>query len=556
MRFPGISFAQCGFSIKDTFFWIALEKLMKNIFYLPNNISLEKAKELYRDQENRKHSAYLPYLYYDAEAVHKSHRSFKNLLENLQSSCTVILWDVNLISMPISVLSSLIAKLKHREIKIRILNPVFTLDPDSATCEHVLNLLEAFETKNKKPAKEVRMPEASEAEGQIRTKEGFGYKRVNQKVIAEIVKLRKLGYSVREIARECDVSVASAYKYSKGIPPIRREQIKERVKRNNKSFDLKKLKSLPKCEGRLNIIIGEFIRLQRSYQTKKNYFVDLEKFCAWAASKGHKVNEPDDITVNLGVLYKEEIERRYAPSVVRRFMTSLSVFLNYCVRLNYARSNQIGVIKLPVLPRHNVKTESISAEDLRKIIKTAYGKVLKCHDRKLMANFRNYLGLLLLSTGGMRIGALLSLRVKDVQTNAEGVTCLKLESKRSDTYSISIDERVAAVVKKYIYTYFKNHSDESFLFFSKKDDFTQPMTTSGFNNVFRKTIEAAGINPETRVIPHSFRTSYATLMFNQGITLRELSARLNHKNIAQTAAYIKVEKSKTACSWLEDVEGA
>ncbi|MFK7827924.1 MAG: tyrosine-type recombinase/integrase [Oligoflexales bacterium] len=528
---------------------------MKNIFYLPNNISLEKAKELYKDQENRKHSAYLPYLYYDAEAVYKSHRSFKNLLETLQSSCTVILWDVKLISMPAGVLAGLVAKLKHRDIKIRILNPVFTLDPDSPTCEYVLNLLEAFEEKKTNHKPQNRLEEAKLGESFVRAESGFGYKRTNVLVVEDILKYRRLGYSVREIAKKCNVSVSTAFKYSKGLPPIRREMIKERVKRNHKSFDLKQLQKLPKCEGRLNIIIAEFIKVQRTFETRKNYFNDLSKFASWAVEKGHRIDDPSDISLKIGLEYKEKIEKRYAPSVVRRFVTTLNVFLNYCVKLGYLKHNSISAIKLPIIPRHNVTTEAIKVSDLTKIIKTAHGKALKCPKTKRMTNFRNYLGILLLSTGGMRLGSLLSLRVKDVKPTAKNNLRLNMEAKRSSKYSITIDDRVADLLKQYIHTYFRDLPEESFLFFSRTNDFTRPMTTAAFNNIFRKLITDSEIKPEHKISPHSLRVSYATLMFEQGMSLKELSYRLNHKNIAQTAAYIKIETTKTSCNWLSEIDG-
>lgn len=383
---------------------------------------------------------------------------------------------------------------------------------------------------------------------------GYGFKRISDEIIEQIKTAKKDGKPLKQIAMELNVSIPTICKYAAGIKPVVREKTKDVLKRSESHFDHTLLKNIPLENGRLKEIVGEFIRLQRAYQTKRNYFLDLSKFFNWIEADGKAVKAMDDISFEVGMSYKEYLEKEgYKPSVVRRYLTTVKTFLNYGMKRGYITHNPVSVIKMPPISRHVVETESIDQEDLQKILSTAmYEAANRTTDDRRMISHRNFVGIYILTAVGCRAGALLSLRVKDIKKRS-GSTFLSLEAKGEDIYTVSIDKKAAAVLEKYVSTYFRDVTEDAYIMFKNAQNFYAPMSNGALNMMLKKLCHKSGVPRNKRIVPHSFRTTYASNQYKSGKSLKEIQTRLNHKNINQTAAYLKFADTETEAAWIPDL---
>ena len=535
---------------------------MKNIFYCPNHIGLTKAQTLWRELDSLEKRGHLSYIDYPSEIYRPSDISFNKILEavvNEGHSLTLVLYDIELLKMDLSHLSKLLKKAEGRGVLLRVLNPNFTLDPSTSDCQKTLDLIGAFVSMQKPRSTYQSLPVLADGEkGGTRSSSGFGYAKISDDKINEMIAGKRRGLSLREIARLNDVSLGTVCRYTKDVRAIIEEKTTERVKRTSQSFDISKIDEIPvKPNTRMLKIVREFIRLQRTYHTKHNYYLDLLKFFQWQKIICKRdIKEPEQITFDMGIEYMAFLEERtYKKSVVRRYFMTLSNLLNYCVKRGYMDNNPLAAIKLPVIPRHRIETQNIELKDLQLILATAMAELRRKRSIDLtMISTRNFVGIYLLTTCGMRAGSLLSLRLCDIEKK-DGITYLNMETKGADSHRVSVDSETALVLENYVKRYFVGKDPESFLMFKTTINFSRPMSNSALNMAIKKITKKAGIEENKNIVPHSFRTSWASNQYKNGISLKELQLRMNHKNINQTSAYIFSELSETSVDWVPKVDG-
>ena len=519
-----------------------------NVFYLPNEQSIEEAKELWRNLDSEFSSGSLSYVDDEHQTVRVAQSTFKKVLESAKHNSTIILWDLSLIKMKMSEFNDIMSRMENRGVLVRILNPDYLLDPSTPNCRRTISLLSKMEDAGKA---------YKNSYAHLRNEGGYGFKVIGDELKELLKKARREGKTLKEISIEFGVSVPTISKYTKGIRAIKKEQTKVKVKRDRKVFDYDVIDSLSISDKRLKEIVREFIKLQRRYETKKSYYSDLRRFFRWNKATGERIQLVEDIILNFGLEYKAFLEKEgYKAGGIRRYMSTLVTFLNYCVKLGYVSNNPISAIKLPKARRHSVSTHKIEDSDLELILKTSYAQTQKEFKRASseMIAHRNFLLLYLLSTTGARSGALLSLRLMDI-TRTERVMYISLESKTDDSYQISVDENSRNLIEKYIKHYFFDKEEDAFLFFHSEDNYYNPMTSSALSNILSRTIKKADIDTKDKnITPHSFRTTYASNQyFRAKKSLKEIQKRLNHKNINQTAAYLQFKDVETTTDWMPNI---
>jgi hypothetical protein len=103
---------------------------MRNLFYLPDGITVAKAKDLWRQQatlgDSQVHSSSIED---PADDVKESHKSLREILSEVKHHTTIILWSVYQIDFPIEEFSSLLMAQRNQAVVVRILNPNVVMDP-------------------------------------------------------------------------------------------------------------------------------------------------------------------------------------------------------------------------------------------------------------------------------------------------------------------------------------------------------------------------------------------------------------------------------------------
>ena len=145
------------------------------------------------------------------------------------------------------------------------------------------------------------------------------------------------------------------------------------------------------------------------------------------------------------------------------------------------------------------------------------------------SNLKHKCMISLLYSGGLRIGELLNLKPKDI--NSERMV-IRVENAKGgkDRYTL-----LSNSVLTDLRTYYKKYSPEKYLF--EGPDHNKYSDTS-IRKILRRACELAKI--KRKVTPHTLRHSFATHLLEQGTDLRSIQSLLGHNNISTTEIYTHV----------------
>ncbi len=200
---------------------------------------------------------------------------------------------------------------------------------------------------------------------------------------------------------------------------------------------------------------------------------------------------------------------------VRRILSS---FFSWLEEENY-------ILKSPMRRIHKVKTTSIiketfSDEDIEKM-------------RDNCENLRDLALIDFLSSTGMRIGELVLLNKNDLNFHERECIVLGKGDKERVVY-------FDAKAKLHIQNYINSRTDtEDALFVSLKAPYKR-ISIGGIEARLRNFGKNIGIS---RLHPHKFRRSLATIAIDKGMPIEQLQKLLGHKRIDTTLQYAMVKQS-------------
>jgi integrase len=116
-----------------------------------------------------------------------------------------------------------------------------------------------------------------------------------------------------------------------------------------------------------------------------------------------------------------------------------------------------------------------------------------------------------------------------------------------------LEEESLSLLKSYLETYFHRKPDESYIMFSRVDDMARPITNISFNNALKKIVKGSGLETQKKITARSFMEMVATEGYKDGLSLKELQLKLNHKTTNQTSASISWCEIPSKATWLPDL---
>jgi site-specific recombinase XerD len=271
--------------------------------------------------------------------------------------------------------------------------------------------------------------------------------------------------------------------------------------------------------------IEEYIRHQyRSYcrpNTIRNSYNALAAFGRFMKRLGKndikKVNKRD-----LEAFVEHEQDRGTKLSTVKTRVAVLKAFLRFLLERGVIGEDVFPWklrIKMPeTLPR------CMDPEDVDRLLAVEGG----VRDRAML--------LVLLRTG-MRIGELLSTRVRDLHLEEQKILIFEAEkNQRGRVVYFSIDAKDA--LEAWLD---KRNKAQPFLFYGRRG---RPLTYPAARMVFMKYMDKAGLSHKGYTL-HCLRHTYATDLLNAGMPLECLEKLLGHRSLEVTRRYARLtDKSR------------
>lgn len=244
------------------------------------------------------------------------------------------------------------------------------------------------------------------------------------------------------------------------------------------------------------------------YETTINTMLD-------SVGKEVKRIETDDIRSYLTEYQARKQSSKVTIDNIRRILSSFFSWLE----------DEDYILKSPVRRIHKVKTTSN--------IKETYSDEELEIMRDSCSEIRDLAIIDMLASTGMRIGEMVLLDRNDINFNERECVVLGKGDKERIVY---FDARTKIHLQEYL-KYRKDN--ESALFVSLKAPFNR-VTIGGIEARLRKIGKELGLS---RVHPHKFRRTLATMAIDKGMPIEQLQQLLGHKRIDTTLQYAMVKQS-------------
>ena len=170
-------------------------------------------------------------------------------------------------------------------------------------------------------------------------------------------------------------------------------------------------------------------------------------------------------------------------------------------------------------------------------------KILNSVDRSTKTGLQHYAILLLLTTYGLRAGEVAQLKLEDINWKNETIHIVR--RKMGKDLWLPLTPQVGNTILKYLKRG-RPISKYREVFICIRAPLT-PLNTVNITYVVNRYIQLAGLNPSRRGA-HTLRHSFATHLIRQGVSLKQISDMLGHRNLESTHIY-----TKTAIERLREV---
>jgi integrase/recombinase XerC len=267
------------------------------------------------------------------------------------------------------------------------------------------------------------------------------------------------------------------------------------------------------------------LKYQRNYSdyTILSYKEDLNTYEEFLNIEGlnFKTIKYNDIRNYLRYLKEEKNEKN---SSICRGLSALRTFYNYLITNEVTDSNPFTYLNGPKkekrLPRYFEYNE---LEELFKVpdLKDPYGQ-------------RNRLILELLYASGMRVGELVSVKVKDINISEGTILILGKGNKERITH---FGEYAKEILLLYLDDGYKklNKKNLDYLFINNK---ATKLTERGVRDILNNVIKETDLSKH--ISPHMLRHTFATHLLNEGCDILSVQKLLGHESISATGIYTHV----------------
>lgn len=163
---------------------------------------------------------------------------------------------------------------------------------------------------------------------------------------------------------------------------------------------------------------------------------------------------------------------------------------------------------------------------------------------------RNHVLFLLLVLAGLRVSECVGLRVSDI--DFEGYT-IRILGKGMKERLVPMGDALAETLRRWVAERPNAALGSDALFSGRQGG---PMTVRMAQYAVEKAVKRLGLDP--RISPHKLRHTFATLLYADGVALRDLQELLGHANLATTSIYThtNVDRVRAAVETLRLGQGA
>ena len=265
-------------------------------------------------------------------------------------------------------------------------------------------------------------------------------------------------------------------------------------------------------------IFHDFLLHEKRYsiKTADSYCLDIELMRRYFAEIDLSLEDAgkDDIKDYLGAIYSE-----VKASSLRRKIVAIRQFYLLLHKRKIVEDNPALTLTGP--KKDGILPGALTREEMAKLIDYNYPQNLKgLRDRAIIE---------MLYSSGVRVGELVSLKIKDMDFKGKTVNVL---GKGKKERLLPVTSQAIESIENYLLKRPGGKEKDSIIFCNLKG---QQLTERGVQYIIDTLARNCGIY--RRITPHMLRHSFATHFLENGMNLRYLQHLLGHSNLSTTEIY-------------------
>ncbi len=265
-------------------------------------------------------------------------------------------------------------------------------------------------------------------------------------------------------------------------------------------------------------IFRDFLLHEKRYsiKTADSYCLDIELMRRYFSELDLDLTEldKDDIKDYLGSIYSE-----VKASSLRRKIVAIRQFYLLLHKRKIVEDNPTLTLTGP--KKDGVLPGALTREEMTRLIEYNYPQNLKgLRDRAIIE---------MLYSSGVRVGELISLKIKDMDFKGKTVNVL---GKGKKERLLPVTAQAIDSIENYLMKRPNGKESDSIIFCNLKGE---PLTERGVQYIIDTLAKNCGIY--RKITPHMLRHSFATHFLENGMNLRYLQALLGHSNLSTTEIY-------------------
>ena len=283
------------------------------------------------------------------------------------------------------------------------------------------------------------------------------------------------------------------------------------------------------------IIFLYYISYEKKYSdnTEKNYELDLFKYFEYLDKNNLnyltvKYKDVSNFTLFLA-------KQNYKSTTINRIDSSIRSFYNYLEleeKINGNPFKAASNLKVPKrLPNYFKYDEYLTMISV--IDKDDY-------------EYRNRLILEMLFATGLRVSELSNIKIKNIDFSEREI---KIMGKGSKERFVFYNKECAIVLDSYLKecrSKLLNGKDSEYLFINHLGD---KLTDRGIRLIIDKIVKKSCI--KSKVSPHTFRHTFATMLLNEGCNIKSVQELLGHSSLGTTGIYTHLTNDEVRLAYMK-----
>ena len=279
----------------------------------------------------------------------------------------------------------------------------------------------------------------------------------------------------------------------------------------------------------------DYITIEKKYSdyTETNYGIDLFKYDEYLNKHKlnyHKVKYQD---ISNFIIYLKE--SKYKSTTINRIISSLRSFYTFLEKQKHLNNNPFKLVA-------SVKTEKKLPNYFRY---DEFNSMLEVIDDNPLG-LRNRLILELLLATGMRVSEISNLKLNDINFEEGEIKVLGKGNKERIVYFGAYSKDALNNYINKSRNVLLNNKQSDYLFINHNGG---KLTDRGIRLIIDNIVKKACI--KSKVSPHTFRHTFASLMLNEGCDIKSVQELLGHASLSTTGIYTHLTNEEVRREYLK-----